>query len=174
MKRDWLWDRKITNYRVKKILGNPEDKQFLSLAALLLARKNSPKEVFGDYLDPVNFCCYWSKIKRVMRKDTWNNPRIIFWQAIYEKLMEKYKKKGVLIKESREVFEKVDKFCKTVGEKLKAIRKQRGLTQKDLANKLKISQQMISHIEQGKENISLLTLKNIAKSLGLEVYLEIR
>ena len=38
-----------------------------------------------------------------------------------------------------------------------------------LAEKLHISQQMISRIESGRENVSLLTLNKIAQELGVKV-----
>jgi transcriptional regulator with XRE-family HTH domain len=48
------------------------------------------------------------------------------------------------------------------------------VTQKDLAKRLKVSQQLISRIETGKENISIITLKKIVASLGLTVSMEIK
>jgi len=41
-----------------------------------------------------------------------------------------------------------------------------GFSQKELAQKLRISQQIISRIESGRENISLLTLEKVAAALG--------
>ena len=171
-KTNWLWDRKIGEQKAKIILNNPKNKHFLSLAGILLSRKNTPKEVFKNYLKPIDFLQNWQKIKKQMRKDSWANPRIEFWQAIYEKLREKYKKNGVLNREICPVKPK-NEFCGAIAEKIKAIRKQKGITQSSLAKKLKVSQQMVSRIEKGKENISLLTLKNIVDGLGAKLHLEI-
>lgn len=55
MKRDWLWDRKISLTKAKKILTKPDHPKFIALAALLLSRKNNPKEVF-QILSPDHFC----------------------------------------------------------------------------------------------------------------------
>lgn len=173
LKSDWLWDRKITIRKARGILRNPKDRHFLSLASLLLSRKNIPREVFVDYLKPVVFLQNWHKIKRQMRKDAWNNPRIEFWQAIYEKLKEKYKKGGIAVAVEAKVKKPQDGFCKVIAEKIKTLRKQKGLTQSELARRLKVSQQMVSRIEKGNENISLLTLKNIADSLGGELTISI-
>jgi len=173
LKRDWLWDRKIPLQKARAILKNPNDKHFLSLSSVLLARKNSPQEVFKVYISPLHFLVSWNKIKRKMRKDAWNNPRIVFWQAIYEKLREKYRKKGKFPLMDSSVTKPTDEFCKLVANKLKDIRKKRSLTQSALARKLKVSQQMISRIERGRENLSLITLKNIVNSLGAELQLEI-
>jgi len=171
--RDWLWDRKISLPKAISILKNPENDYFLSLAGLLLARKNTPKEVFKVYLKPVDFLNNWSRIKRQMRKDAWNNPRIEFWQAIYEKLKERYEKKGISQIKEKPSSRPESEFCKIVATQIKELRKQKNLTQEDLARKLKISQQMISRIEKGRENISILTLKKIADTLGAEVHLQI-
>lgn len=172
-KRDWLWDRKITIEQAKSILKDSENKHFLSLSSLLLSRKNTPKEVFKIYLNPLVFLQNWIKIKRQMRKDAWNNPRIEFWQAIYEKLQEKYKKKGIIILKKIRIAKPQDEFCKLIADKIRTTRKQKGLTQHALAKRLKISQQMISRIENGRENVSILTLKNIVNSLGAKLILDI-
>lgn len=171
MKIDWLWDRNITVGRAKSILNNSKHPQFIYLAALLLARKNTPREVFQDYLKPEEFCRRWRKIKQRMKKDAWNNPRIEFWQAIYEKLLEKYRAKGINIF-LRKKPKMANEFCLLVGERIKRLRKQRKLTQKMLARELNISQQMISRIESGKENISLLTLKRIIDKLNARIIIE--
>jgi len=172
--RNWLWDRNISIKKAKKILGNPKDGHFLSLASILLSRKNIPKEVFKQYIKPLDFLRNWQKIKRQMRKDSWNNPRIEFWQAIYEKLKEKYKEKGISIPKEPKFIKPKDEFCELIAEKIKTLRKQKGLTQKELAKKLNISQQVISRIEKGRENISVLTLKKISDGLGAAIYLEIK
>jgi len=44
-----------------------------------------------------------------------------------------------------------------------------GLSQKDFAKKIGVSQQLISRIEQGRENVSLGTLDNISRALGKEL-----
>ena len=173
LKRDWLWDRKITVRKAKSILSSPENERFLSLSGLLLSRKNSPEEVFKNYLEPSDFLQNWYKIKRWMRKDNWNNPRIEFWQAIYDKLKEKFKKKGILPVKETVVPKMENEFFKTVANKIKAVRKQKGITQSQLTKKLKISQQLISRIENGTENISLFTLRKIVDSLGATLHLEI-
>ena len=170
----WLWDRKIGEKKAKEILKDPDDEAFFGLASLLLARNNSPKYVFKNYLQPLIFFRNWEKIKRRMRKDSWNNPRIKYWQAIYETLKEKYKKRGTL-PARRTIASKAkrDELCKSIGDKISAARKHNNLTQKQLAGKLKVSQQLISRIESGRENISLRTLKNIVTALGGRIYLDI-
>ena len=170
MKRDWLWDRKISVDKAKRVLSNPKDPSFLRFAALFLSRKNVPKEVFED-LAPPAFCRNWQKIKRVMRQDRWNDPRIVFWQAVYESLLVKYRKRGINIVERKRGAAPISEFCKSVGEKIRVFRKEKGFTQHEIAKRINISQQMISRIESGRENMSLLTLQKIMKSLGIQMKL---
>ena len=162
MKDNWLWDRKITDIEARKSLKDPGTERFLTIAALLLSRKNEANLVFKNYLDPVVFCKYWSAIKRKMRRDKWYEPRIIFWQAIYERLADKYRKKGMVFR--KEVLSK-DPLCESTGKKMASIRREQGLSQKEFAKKIGVSQQLISRIEKGGENVSLGTLTNIASAL---------
>ena len=146
--KDWLWDKKVNISEVKRILQDPDNKEFVVLASLLLARKNNPREVFKEYLDPLLFCRNWQRIKGRMRKDKWSRQRIVFREK-------KGEVKGVI--------------CEKAGKMIRDIRKEKGLSQKALADKLGVSQQLISRIENGKENISLITLANILRALGKEL-----
>jgi len=174
MKSNWLWDIKTSINEVRKILRNPKNEKFLKFSALLLSRENSPKEVFTGYIKPEDFCHNWRLIKKVMRKDNWNDPRIDFWQAIYEKLVEKYRRNKIQINGFEKEIKPIDELCKTTGRKIENTRRQKGFTQKQLARRMKVSQQLISRVESGGENISLTTLKKIATALGSEISIEIK
>ena len=167
MEKDWLWDRNISEKQAIKILRNQEHPRFIPLASLLFSRKNTPHEVFRHYIKAEEFFRWWAAIKRRMRKDAWNNPRIEFWQAVFEKLAEKFRAKKVNIP-LRNKAAAGDKFCVEIGQRLKALRKEKKLTQAMLSKKLNITQQMISRIESGRENISLLTLKKVTEELGVK------
>ncbi|MEX5518395.1 helix-turn-helix domain-containing protein [Bacillus cereus] len=58
-------------------------------------------------------------------------------------------------------------FLKLVGENIRLLRKKRGLTQEELAERINLQQAYIGGVERGERNISLLTLQKIA--VGLEV-----
>lgn len=164
---NWLWDKKISVSMAKKILKNPKHKRFYVFAALLLARNNQPARVFKECLSPLLFCEHWAGIKRSMREDKWSEPRIVFWQAIYEKLLDKYRKQGIVLRKHTQDVR--DPLCAKTGKLIRDTRKDQGLSQKDLAKKLGISQQIISRVEKGRENISLATLSSITRALGLKV-----
>lgn len=53
--------------------------------------------------------------------------------------------------------------------KLRTIRKKKGMTQKDLATKLGMSQAYLCNLEKGKANVSLYTLRLLAKALKVRV-----
>jgi len=173
MDRSWLWDRKISAAKIKSVFKNESHPRFAEFAALLLARKNTPKEVFEDYFSALVFCRNWAKIKKRMRRDSWNNPRIVFWQAVYEQLARKYKEKKIALKPTIAGPPEANELAGEMAQKIIAMRKQKGFTQQDLARRSGFSQQMISRIEKGRQNISLSTLKKIADSLECRVGLEL-
>lgn len=55
---------------------------------------------------------------------------------------------------------------------LRALRKQRGITQKELAEKIGQTQQRIAEIESGQYSPSLDTLKPILKALNAELLIK--
>lgn len=167
MKNNWLWDRKISNSQARKILKHPEHKDFFLLAALYLARNNEPGKALKEYISPLILCKHWMAIKKRMRKDKWSQPRIVFWQAIYDKLMEKYRNKGISFRKAAP-FPK-NPLCERIGTEIRAIRHAQHISQKQLAKKLGVSQQLVSRIEKGRENTSLQTLSNITKALGKKI-----
>ena len=173
---DWLWDKNIDEQQVKTVLSNIKDQKFISYAALLLSRKNSAREVFSSFITRENFFVSWNRIKKQMRRNAWNDPRIEYWQAIYDTLKEKMPElKELKVPASAAQFGaselpmsvSVFSISREIGSKIKLLREQSGLTQKDLAKKLNISQQIISRIEKGKQNVSVETLSSICAALGV-------
>jgi DNA-binding XRE family transcriptional regulator len=164
MNSNWLWDRNISSAAAKKIMKDTGTKEFVPLAALLLSRNNDSKDVFRHYLKPLVFCKQWAAIKRRMRKDKWSEPRIVFWQAIYENLSDRYRKKGIVFR--GEMSQAKEPLCYATGKQISGIRREQGLSQKEMAKKIGISQQLISRIEKGRENASVSTLANMARALN--------
>lgn len=159
-----FWDRNISEEQLKSILNDEHHPRFIELSALLLLRNNEPKKVFEFYLDRILFAQNWPKIKRQMRKNQWGSQRIDFWQAIFEKLAEQLKDKGISLRSHDH--EPRAKICHEVGKIIKDRRQRQNLTQKELADRLGIKQQVVSQIENGKGNPSLLTLSAIVAGTG--------
>lgn len=56
-----------------------------------------------------------------------------------------------------------------LGEKIKKIRKEKGLSQEQLATKSKLHRTYISDIERGDRNVSIRNIEKIAKALGITI-----
>ena len=144
MKPGWLWDTKMTVEEIQAILKDPQQERFVTTAALLLSRNNAPKEVFDEYLDKKLFVQNWNRIKRQMRKDSWNDPRIVFWQAVYERLVAEFKEKGLVIRCPAKD-EAPNWFAGQIAQRIKAAREESGLTQNELAQRIGISHWLSSN-----------------------------
>lgn len=55
------------------------------------------------------------------------------------------------------------------GQKVKLLRKDKGLSQEELAEKSSLNRPYISAIEQGKRNVSLEVMEKLAEALGIEI-----
>ena len=58
---------------------------------------------------------------------------------------------------------------KLYGERLKAFRKKKGLSQEDLGFKSSLHRTYISEVERGRRNISIVNIAKIAKALDLNI-----
>ncbi len=58
---------------------------------------------------------------------------------------------------------------KKVGLKIRDIRKEKGISQLELANKIGVSQAYITYLENGQRNIDLKMLEKIAKALDVSI-----
>src|SRR5258706_11201070 len=56
-----------------------------------------------------------------------------------------------------------------IGERIKKIREARGLSQKEVANKIKMDQSQYSKLEKDKTDPSVSTLTKVAKALGVQL-----
>lgn len=64
---------------------------------------------------------------------------------------------------------KEDAFLKKLGQAIKTIRKERGITRTQLANSCEMERPNINRIEDGKTNPTSLTLKKLADALEVSV-----
>jgi len=165
-----FWDKNFNRNKVRQILGNEENPKFVEVAATLLSRFNSPKEVFASYLDKAAFCNNWRKIKKQMRKSKWSDARIIFWDEVYKVTLQGIDKKMLKISKKRDI--DVDPEMKAIGDRIRNARKKLGWIQAELAKRSRLSQQTISFVEKGYTNVSVKTLKRITDTLGLRFIIE--
>jgi transcriptional regulator with XRE-family HTH domain len=55
------------------------------------------------------------------------------------------------------------------GQRVKSLRKEKGMSQKELAEKSGLNRPYISAIEQGKRNVSLEVMEKLAEALQIEI-----
>jgi len=60
-------------------------------------------------------------------------------------------------------------YLKKIGANIKKLRVTKKIKQVDLANECDFDRQNMFHIEAGRHNLTLLSLRKIAKALGVEV-----
>lgn len=171
MRTNWLWDSRLEENKVREILKDENHPKFNIYAEKLFSRVNNPKVAFS-IVDKVTFCKKWSSIKKRMRKDRWLKDRVIFWQTIYERILEGLKEQGIKIRSQREV--KIPAERMKLAQEIKDIRAELGYTQRDMAKKLGVIQQYISKIENGRENFSVDTLKRIADVFSKRLVVALR
>jgi len=97
--------------------------------------------------------------------------RVIFWQTIYERIYSEFKDQGIKIR--KPFTARIPPERLNVAQQIRNLRLRLGYTQKDLAKKLGVIQQYISRIETGMENISIDTIKKIAKVLGCNLTIKL-
>lgn len=59
------------------------------------------------------------------------------------------------------------KFLSEVGQKIRALRNETGLSQEDFARKCDLDRTYISDVERGQRNLSLINLRKIALTLNV-------
>jgi len=170
MKINWLWDSRLGETEVRKILKDENHPKFDIYAEKLFSRVSDPKIVF-NIVDKVTFCKKWPTIKKRMRRDRWLENRVVFWQTIYERVHESLKMRGIKIRQPQKV--KISPERMKLAQEIRNIRMKLGYTQKDMARKLGVIQQYISKIESGHENVSVDTLKRIADAFGKDLVIKL-
>src|SRR5476651_739428 len=62
-----------------------------------------------------------------------------------------------------------DAYLLRLGERVRTLRNQRGMTRKALAQHAKVSERYLAQLEVGKGNCSIVLLRRIARAIGLPV-----
>ena len=65
-------------------------------------------------------------------------------------------------------------ITKVAGQQIQEARKAKGLTQKELGEKLGVSESAVNRYEGGTQNLTLLTLQKIANTLSAEINIKIK
>lgn len=156
MKTNWLWDTRLTDTRVKKILKDERNPRFYIYAEKLFSRISDPQLAFS-YIPKEVFYRNWPAIKQRIDKDAWSRGRAGLWQNIYDRISEQLKEKDAQLVATGISPERI-----SVAHQIRGIRVQLGYTQKEMAKRLGVIQQFVSKLETGRENLTVDTLKRIA------------
>jgi len=62
-----------------------------------------------------------------------------------------------------------DGYLQRLGERVRMLRNQRGMTRKVLAQQAKVSERYLAQLEAGKGNLSIVLLRRVARALGMPV-----
>ncbi|HEY4142108.1 MAG TPA: helix-turn-helix transcriptional regulator [Pseudolabrys sp.] len=62
-----------------------------------------------------------------------------------------------------------DVYLRQLGDRVRVLRNQRGMTRKALAQHAKVSERYLAQLESGKGNISIVLLRRVARAIGLPV-----
>lgn len=169
MQTNWLWDSKVKEPQVRRILQNTRSARFYIYASKLLSRVKDPDVAFS-YMKPRVFVSHWSKIKDRMAKDTWASPQVNLWQHVYDKIQKSPDNRHNM--GSRQI-PGMKSLQVQLASQIRMVRKERGWSQDDMAQRLGVIQQYVSRIESGRENMTLATLQKVSKVLGRRVFIRL-
>lgn len=146
---------------IEQIFQNSNHPKFKMHMVTFLSRCQNPKELFA-LVKKDSFIKFWPKVKKYWKKVSGHSDFIDWWQTICEQLLQG---KGLAVK--RPSGKPLPSLLK-VGEKIKKARIEKGFSQKELALQAGMKQPDISKIEEGKKNITLLTLSILCKVLEIK------
>lgn len=169
MKSEWLWDSRYNERQAGRILKNPKDPRFPLIAEKLISRISPAKKAF-EFIDKETFCRNWMKIKKRMRRDSWLQDKVLFWQTVYENILADFKAKGIKVREELRPVTNV--IQKSISQQIKEHRLKENIAQKDMARKMGVVQQYVSKLETGRENYSVQTLQQIARALNKKLVIK--
>jgi len=157
----YFWDLKASELaETRKTLRDPAHPRFAQRMATLLSRCDQPKELFS-ILPKKEFVKAWPRIRSYWIRRDRRSPHRDWWETLYEQMAETdiAAPKG----EPPSAFRKL-------GQAIKEKRVEMGLSQKQLAQRTRLTQAAVSHIEVGKKNITLFTLARLCKVLGIRSF----
>ena len=145
-------------------------KKWVNLAALLISRANNKEYVFS-LLNELVFCQRWPEIKAKMKTDAWDSKKIMKWEQIYKEKKKALQAKNIDLNYEKKIpiNERID-----IGWQIRQMRKEMGEKQQETAEKIGCNQQFLSRIENGDENLSIDSLKKIAKAFNKKIIIEFR
>ncbi len=142
----------------EKALGDPAHPRFAGRAITLLSRCDEPGELFAILSKDI-FIEQWESIRRAWKKTRASPDHLAWWDAVHQ---------SIVSPDGTGPRDNGSRHLRHVGAQIQAARREKGWTQAELARRAGLGQKEISRIENGKSNITLLTLIKMARMLGVK------
>lgn len=157
----YFWDlNEAALKETARILRNPKHPLFPQRMTTLLSRCDQPKALFA-ILPRQLFVEAWPAIRAYWVRQARQSDARDWWETLYERLVERERPTAITVKGGSPT------AFRTVGRLIREARLAKGMSQQQLAFRVRMRQPDISRVEEGKQNITLLTLMRLCKVLGL-------
>lgn len=170
---DWMPDS-LSPRTVREVLDDPGHEQFPVLAARLLESTEDLDEV-TRYLDRDILARHFRRIRISMGRTGEARVRRHYWER---RLDEGIVDSGEVSREGEQTSllsgatdrssesESGPSSAVQVGRTIRRLRERQGLTQAELGERLNVTRQAISKVEQGRENVTVERLQRIMRALN--------
>lgn len=162
----------LSDEELRGILSDPDHQQFVSIAARLLESSLDVDRVF-EYLDPEVFARNFERIKKSMGQGEQALKHRRFWGRMAEQGRKKLGIEEESPDEGKSESSSASESAERIGQRIRKLRREEGISQSELADRLDVSRQVISRLENGKHNPSFEKIKRVLGALGYKPNLEI-
>ncbi len=157
----YFWDlNEAALKETARIVRTPRHPAFPQRMTTLLSRCDTPKELFA-IISQKTFVDAWPRIRAYWAKRARQSDARDWWETLYERLVERDRHAAITVTGGPPA------MFRTLGRLVREARLAKGLSQHQLAFCVGMRQPDISRVEEGKQNVTLLTLMRLCKALGL-------
>lgn len=143
-----------------RIVRHPQHPMFPQRMVILLSRCDTPKALFA-IVPRRTFIESWPRIRTYWAKRARQSEARDWWETLYERLVERDRQTAITVKGGSPA------GFRTLGRLVREARLAKGLSQRQVAFRVGMSQPDISRVEEGRQNVTLSTLMRLGKVLGL-------
>lgn len=168
---DWMPDS-LSEASVRSVLDDPGHEQFTVLAAKLLEATEDLDEV-TRWLDRSLLVRHFRRIRSSMGRTGTAGRRLRYWERRLsegepgdDRPRDLDQRELLTDARDEEVDDSGPSSSVQVGETIRRLRERKGLTQAELGDRLGVSRQAISKVEQGRENVTVRRLERIMRALN--------
>ena len=155
----YFWDLSDSALQeTEQVLKNPHHPRYNERMMALLARCDKPNELFG-LIDKEQFIQSWPGVRAYWSKRARTSVQREWWDALYEQIAKTHAPKQ---------FGSPTQRFRRIGEQLRKKRIETQLSHKQLASLTGLTQSAVSQIEEGKKNVTLLTLLRLCQVLKIK------